>query len=199
MRNDFEGNYLAHYGILGMHWGIRRYQNSDGSLTTAGKNRYRDRLKKFAIGAISGDIVAKKEGPVKEHIEKSRETRRKLGIRSKGDSDRELKKKIKKMVPTKSVKEDISKLSDQELRQRINRQQMEQQYKRMNEDNVTKGKKFAKKVLNAAVMPMAIAATTAYITSGKSYVTHGAKGLYKGIRKGLTNAYMRKLARRMLG
>lgn len=31
---------LCHYGIRGMRWGIRRYQNSDGSLTTAGRNRY---------------------------------------------------------------------------------------------------------------------------------------------------------------
>ena len=28
---------LCHYGIRGMRWGIRRYQNSDGSLTEAGK------------------------------------------------------------------------------------------------------------------------------------------------------------------
>lgn len=34
--------YLAHHGILGMKWGIRRYQNKDGSLTTAGKRRYAD-------------------------------------------------------------------------------------------------------------------------------------------------------------
>ena len=30
---------LAHYGILGMRWGIRRYQNKDGSLTAAGKKK----------------------------------------------------------------------------------------------------------------------------------------------------------------
>lgn len=30
---------LFHYGIKGMHWGIRRYQNSDGSLTEEGKKR----------------------------------------------------------------------------------------------------------------------------------------------------------------
>ena len=39
--SDFnEHSFLAHHGILGMKWGIRRYQNKDGSLTTAGKIRY---------------------------------------------------------------------------------------------------------------------------------------------------------------
>lgn len=37
--ND-ESPSLSHHGILGMKWGIRRYQNSDGSLTAAGKKRY---------------------------------------------------------------------------------------------------------------------------------------------------------------
>lgn len=31
--------YLAHYGIKGQKWGVRRYQNSDGTLTAAGKAR----------------------------------------------------------------------------------------------------------------------------------------------------------------
>jgi len=33
-------NELQHWGIKGMRWGIRRFQNKDGSLTKAGKNRY---------------------------------------------------------------------------------------------------------------------------------------------------------------
>ena len=35
-------SYIYHHGIKGQKWGIRRFQNKDGSLTTAGKKRYSD-------------------------------------------------------------------------------------------------------------------------------------------------------------
>ena len=36
---DDEGIYLAHHGVKGQRWGVRRFQNPDGSLTEKGKRR----------------------------------------------------------------------------------------------------------------------------------------------------------------
>ena len=39
--------YLVHHGIQGQRWGIRRYQNFDGSYTAAGLERYRKARSKY--------------------------------------------------------------------------------------------------------------------------------------------------------
>lgn len=41
-------NTLMHYGVKGMKWGVRRYQNKDGSLTPAGKKRYSKEYEKLS-------------------------------------------------------------------------------------------------------------------------------------------------------
>lgn len=66
-----QDDYLQHYGIKGMHWGIRRFQNADGSLTSAGKKRYgsgegtgserKERIidgRKIAKGAVMAASIA---------------------------------------------------------------------------------------------------------------------------------------------
>lgn len=37
-----EQNHLSHHGIKGQRWGVRRFQNPDGTLTSAGKKHYRE-------------------------------------------------------------------------------------------------------------------------------------------------------------
>lgn len=43
---------LYHHGVRGMKWGIRRYQNKDGSLTAAGKKRYSDDVKNMSTDEL---------------------------------------------------------------------------------------------------------------------------------------------------
>lgn len=40
LKYESDNEWLSHHGILGQKWGVRRFQNQDGSLTAAGKKRY---------------------------------------------------------------------------------------------------------------------------------------------------------------
>jgi len=51
---------LYHHGITGQKWGVRRYQNSDGTLTSAGKARYypsADMKKRSGIGSKISEVA----------------------------------------------------------------------------------------------------------------------------------------------
>lgn len=57
---------LYHHGILGQKWGIRRFQNEDGSLTSAGKKRYQEGS---SFGSKGREIKAKDAAELKSTIQ----------------------------------------------------------------------------------------------------------------------------------
>lgn len=51
---------LMHYGIKGMKWGVRRYQNKDGTLTAAGKKREREQTRGWSKEAKEAQRIKRK-------------------------------------------------------------------------------------------------------------------------------------------
>lgn len=96
-----EKDFLKHYGVLGMKWGVRKEQ----------------------------PVIAKEGSRITESA--------KRGVKAAGDIKR-----------TSTRVKDLSDLSDDELRKRVNRMNLEQQYKDLNSRNVSKGESYTMAALD---------------------------------------------------
>lgn len=142
---------LYHHGIKGMKWGIRRFQNKDGTLTEAGKKRKE----------IYDPVNQFNESQNKYYQAKKQTNDNLTGIGREGlNIGREGLKVYDRFASRKQAPPaDLSSMTDKELQQRINRLNMEQQYRRLTESaDVPQGRQFAEDVL--AVGGSALAVTS---------------------------------------
>jgi hypothetical protein len=86
---------LCHYGILGMKWGVRRYQNKDGSLTPAGKKRA-DKMKDEYTKLTGKRLIRK---PIKKSDQQEDITKKRI----KDMSDTEIKDRITRLENEKRL------------------------------------------------------------------------------------------------
>ena len=149
-------NELYHYGVLGMRWGVRRYQNKDGSLTKAGQKRYNKEMAKVREKNKALNNSIKTKAKLEKLDSKKKELKEKEKSFKNGKSASDMVKKDE--TSTKSKK--ISDMSDDELRTTLNRMQMEKnamdlqrQISSLNAQNVSTGRKIVNTVMKDVVTP----------------------------------------------
>lgn len=150
---------IKHSGVKGMKWGVRRYQNKDGSLTPAGKKRYDRDVREN--NAKKKDNRINIDGPDPKRWAKEDTSRAKNVVDSSSGMVRELKNIERSSRPTpKKQKMDLSNMTDQQLRDRINRANLEKQYNDLfgqtEAPKVSKGREVASNILETAGTVLAI-------------------------------------------
>lgn len=80
-RIDPSPSELYHHGILGQKWGVRRYQNKDGSLTAEGKAKL-NKFKKDETTEIKNKLKSKKE-KINKKISETEDKEKKKELKSK--------------------------------------------------------------------------------------------------------------------
>lgn len=140
---------LYHHGIPGQKWGIRRYQNKDGSLTPAGRRRA-DKLKD-------------------EYTQLTGKRMRRNPDKKQDDKQQKAKKQ--------SLKKQVSEMTDAELKDRYNRLNTEKQVIQLEKERVSNGQKFVTTVAKDVVKPSLIEAGKRVMTDYLTKIGKEAIGL----------------------
>ena len=140
---------LYHSGIKGMKWGIRRYQNKDGSLTPAGRKRYAAEAAK--LRAREKELKGREKTAAK--VAKLDAKKAELDEREKALNNPKPKASPKPKTPDAPKQKSIKDMSDDELRTAVNRLRLEQDYRNLNPQKVSAGKKFANTMVNQVLVP----------------------------------------------
>lgn len=170
-------NELYHHGIRGQKWGVRRYQNTDGTRTSAGKRREKagrspeerarasEKRKMIAKRVVTAAAVLGTAAAAAHYAKNNPETVKKVMniIKSKQNIKYDVHPDYAKAHNVKKLHQ----LSDKELTNINKRLNMEQQYNKLKPKQVSAGTKAVNKVLKTT-------GTITAVTSGVLAVSNNA-------------------------
>ena len=119
---------LTHFGTKGMRWGVRKYQNSDGTLTSEGRARYLKNARKYdsKAGRIVPDNFVSKRRQARL-VQKAKDARSEVRRSDLAKARTDKQAKAAEAKRKKTVKE----MSNEELQAAVNRMNLEKQYSKL--------------------------------------------------------------------
>lgn len=165
---------LYHHGILGQKWGIRRYQNADGTLTPEGRIRYKIDKEGNIIKKTKAEVKKSKEEYAREKNEKQKKAR----LAQEKETYEEKKERIKNSHDPKLIYDNRDMFSYQELNELYTRLNLERNLSNLLPTQVDKGRDY---VNNMNTLGNKLDATASAIDKGSHF--------YNSIAK-VSNAFM---------
>lgn len=137
-------NELYHYGIPNMRWGQRRFQNPDGSLTPAGRERYGsgNSNTKSNTKTLTLKIASKSEREAKKAAAEREKKKQEAAKAKQAEADRaKLKSDIMSKGDYKKALENVDMFSNNELQTLIERKAKMDSLKKMKVEDIKNDKK----------------------------------------------------------
>lgn len=184
-REEYEASlYLVHHGIKGQKWGVRRFQNEDGTLTAAGEKRKqktenklntKNREQQFRKASYDATERAMTKGDLKKWARwhySDAATQQRRYIQREG-------KKINKLLDKAQRDYDVSYDVSSGM-YHLNPKKLEKlQKKSITKDSVENGKKQVSKLLTADNHPANVEASKKYSKGFMDYVKKEAGGFHQ--------------------
>lgn len=177
--------YLAHHGIKGQKWGVRRYQNDDGTLTSAGRKRYASNLTRLLNKADqqTAEAMTRKERAAYKKTRSEQKLKRHIDSGKADPLSSKTKKLTEKVVKSRKEYSDAKKAVEhgESLMWKMIADANEKGYS-VNSSHVIRMSSTGQKILTSMGALGTVPAWALYSSDKKKYGSDAGAGYVQGAR-----------------